>query len=346
MASSHPRAVKVARPPSGGRPALTRTVHAEAGTPLVVAIGASAGGLEAFRRLLDILPVGAGMAFILVQHLDPTHESLLVNLLAGHTRLDVRQAAEGMPVERDHLYIIPPGQYLAVESGVLRLSKPEARHGARLPFDFLLRSMAREIGARAVCIVLSGTGADGSLGLKAVKEKGGLVIAQDPAEAGYDGMPRSAIATGAVDLVLKLADIPGALVKFNRGLPIIRNKDHTPSQGGAQNWLRQIIELLRAKTAHDFTLYKAGTLQRRIERRMAMASIGLDDGAAYLARLRKNPAELDLLAKDLLINVTSFFRDPKVFARLAEKIIPDLVAGHTHDHPIRVWIASKPVRSR
>ena len=163
----------------------------------VVGIGASAGGLDACRKLVDALTPGDGIAFILVQHLDPTHESMMVDLLASHTAMTVRQATDGMAIERDHLYVIPPGVYLSVDDGALRLSQPQARHGARLPFDFFLNSLARECGARAICVVLSGTGADGSVGLKAVKEKGGLVIAQDPDEADYDGMPRSAILTGA-----------------------------------------------------------------------------------------------------------------------------------------------------
>ena len=184
----------------------------------VVAIGASAGGLDACRKLLDALPAGNGMAFIIVQHLDPSHDSMMVDLLAGHTSMPVLLATDGMTIERERVYVIPPGVYLSTDDkGALRLSKPQARHGARLPFDFLLNSLAREYGARVVCVVLSGTGADGSLGLRAVKDKGGLVIAQDIAEADYDGMPRSAVATGAVDLVLRAAKIAEALVSARTG---------------------------------------------------------------------------------------------------------------------------------
>ncbi len=172
----------------------------------VVAIGASAGGLDACRKLLDALPAVNGMAFIIVQHLDPSHDSMMVDLLAGHTSMPVLLATDGMAIESERVYVIPPGVYLSVDDkGALRISKPQARHGARLPFDFLLNSLAQEYGSRAVCVVLSGTGADGSLGLKSVKAKGGLVIAQDIREADYDGMPRSAVATGAVDLVLRAA---------------------------------------------------------------------------------------------------------------------------------------------
>lgn len=279
------------------------------------------------------------MAFILVQHLDPTHESMMVDLLAGHTSMTVRQATDGMPLERDHLYVIPPGTYLSVVGGTLRLSTPQARHGARLPFDFLLHSLAQDCGARAVCIILSGTGADGSLGLKAVKQQGGLVIAQDPDEAGFDGMPRSAIMTGVVDLVLPVSKIPDALAGHQQQMALSRPDDYSVPKDKARDRLPEVIALLRTRTAHDFTLYKPGTLQRRIERRMALASIAAGDMDCYLDLLRRNPTELDLLSRDLLIHVTSFFRDRKVFEFLAEKIVPELVEQRAEDHPIRVWIA-------
>ena len=275
------------------------------------------------------------MAFILVQHLDPTHESMMVDLLAGETSMTVLQAAEGMPVERDHLYIIPPGAYLSVGDGALHLTQPQVRHGARLPFDFLLNSLAEEYGARAIGVILSGTGADGSLGLKAVKAKGGRVIAQDPREASYEGMPSSAIATGMVDQVLTVARIPEALADPEPP----RTRQHAEIEAAARSWLPEIIELLRAKTAHDFTLYKPGTLERRIVQRMGMAAIQAGDTERYLDILHTDANELDLLAKDLLINVTSFFRDPKVFDFLAEKVIPGLVRGHPAGQPLRIWVA-------
>ncbi len=336
MSASRPPQTGAARPRSGRRALPARGPPRERGDFPIVGIGASAGGLEACRKLVGALAPGNGMAFILVQHLDPTHESMMVDLLAGHTSMTVRQATDGLQIERNHLYVIPPGTYLSVADGALHLSQPQARHGARLPFDFLLNSLAEECGAYAICVILSGTGADGSLGLKAVAEKGGFVIAQDANEAGYDGMPRSAIATGAVDLVLPVAKIPEALVSYQQRIALTHTQNGSRPQGVPQNWFPEIIDLLRTKTPHDFTLYKPGTLQRRIERRMAMASIGNMD--RYLEILRHNTSELDLLAKDLLINVTSFFRDPKIFDLLAEKIIPDLVRGRTPDQPLRVWI--------
>ncbi len=311
----------------------------------IVGVGASAGGLEACRTLFAALPAGQSMAFILVQHLDPTHESLMVELLSGHTALTVVEAVDGRRIERDHLYVIPPGAYLSIDQGHLRLSAPLAPHGSRMPFDFLLKSLAKDAGGRAICVVLSGTGTDGTLGVQAIRDAGGLVIAQDPEEAGYGGMPRSAILSGAVDRTLALADMPAALADHLAHL----GRDNSPAKppGGAsgermaptESPLAEIIDLLRAGTAHDFTLYKPGTLQRRTERRMAMTGIATDDMTRYLDVLRHDPAELGLLANDLLINVTSFFRDAKVFDYLAEKTIPDMVANHPADTPLRIWVA-------
>jgi two-component system CheB/CheR fusion protein len=306
---------------------------------LVVGIGASAGGLDACSRLMDALRAETGMAFILVQHLDPTHESMLVGLLSEHTKMTVVQAADGMRLAPNHLYVIPPGSYLSVADGSLVLSRPVARHGARLPFDFLLHSLAEACAGRAACVVLSGTGADGSLGLRALKAKGGLIIAQDPNEASYAGMPRSAIQTGAVDLILRVADIPAALDRHDRGLAPAQATPDADAGEQTPDWLPAIIELLRTRTVHDFSLYKPGTLQRRIQRRMALAAVQCDGIGGYLAMLREDANELDLLAKDLLINVTSFFRDPSVFALLAETIIPELIRSHAADQPLRIWIA-------
>src|SRR5271155_1626856 len=328
---------------AGTAPPLKRRSAPRGGSPPrhdgfpVVGLGASAGGLDAARRLLAALPAGTGMAFILIQHLDPTHVSMMADLLAGHTPMKVQQAADGMPLERERVYLIPPGVYLSIQGGAFHLSEPLERHGARLPFDFFLRSLAEEFGDRAICVILSGTGSDGSLGLKAVKEKGGLVLAQDPDEAEYDGMPRSAIMTGAVDLVLPVAKISEMLAKYSRQLVLngkrkgLTPDDHPPDR------LTEIIDLLRTKTSYDFALYKPGTLLRRIERRVALAAV--DDSGRYLDMLRQDSGELELLAKDLLINVTSFFRDPKAFELLAEEVIPDLVHRQPADRPLRIWVA-------
>ncbi len=267
------------------------------------------------------------MAFILVQHLDPTHDSMMAELLTDATAMKVVQAKDGVAVEAGHVYLIPPGLFLAIAHGRLSLTVPLARHGARLPFDFLLQSLAIFAGASAACVILSGGGADGAIGAQAIKAAGGLVIAQDPAEASHSGMPASAIATGAVDFVLPAAGIAKELLNFAEG------PANQPSAPGTA----EIIALLKSLTPHDFTLYKTGTMDRRIARRMAMAGLGPGDTAAYLARLRHDEEERGQLANDLLINVTSFFRDPKIFELLAATTIPELVASG--DGGVRLWVA-------
>jgi len=328
-------------PPSTGPAPIPAAEAAKAGPDgfAVVGIGASAGGLEACTKLVQGLPPSTGIAFVLIQHLDPTHDSMMVDLLSTHTKLTVLQATNGITLQPDHLYIIPPAAYLSVKGGQLHLSEPLVRHGARLPFDFFLRSLAHAYGARAICVILSGTGADGCLGLRAVKEKCGLVIAQDPAESGYDGMPRQAIATGEVDLVLPVSHIPAALLRYARRIGQAHMEHDDAKTDDAVDLLPDVIELLRTKTAHDFTLYKQGTLQRRVERRMAMAALDADGMEQYLKILNNDPAELESLSKDLLINVTSFFRDPKTFETMQQNVIPDLIRARKQDRALRIWVA-------
>ncbi len=310
---------------------------------LVVAVGASAGGLEAFTRFLEAVPAGCQMAFILVQHMGPSPDSLMAELLAQHTAMPVQRAEDGMLVQPGQCYVIPPASYLEVDHGHLHLSRPPAAHGARLPFDFLLRSLAASYGERAACVVLSGTGADGSIGLKAVAARGGLVVAQAPDDAGYDGMPRNAVATGLVDLVLPVTEIPAALRHFEQRA-VFAAQSRGPVTGeqlvaASYDWLPDIIELLRTRTVHDFSLYKLGTMQRRVERRMALAGLKTDAMELYFAMLQTDPAEMDELANNLLINVTSFFRNPKVFEFLSASVIPDLLRDHPVGQPLRIWIA-------
>jgi two-component system CheB/CheR fusion protein len=297
--------------------------------------------LEALYKLFDALPADTGMAFVLIQHLDPAHSSMMVELLAGHTPMKVLEAADGMPIERDRVHVIPPGFYLSIREGALRLTRPRERHGARMPFDYFLRSLAEDCGARAACVILSGTGADGSIGLTAIHDKGGLVIVQDPQDAAQDGMPRSAIRTGVADLVLPAAEIPAALAKHSRTSSRPAQPEPEPTKpaldDGAAVPLAEIIDLLRAQTAHDFALYKEGTLLRQIERRMAMSSI--KDIGAYLNTIRNNPDEIALLAKSMLINVTRFFRDEAAFKVLAETVVPELIRRQPPDRPIRIWDA-------
>jgi two-component system CheB/CheR fusion protein len=301
----------------------------------IVAIGASAGGLEAFRRFLDAQTPDSGMAFVMIQHLDPTHPSLMAELLSSHTSMIVAQAADGMAPLPDHVYLIPPGVSLAIRDGLLRLSKPKERHGARLPFDFFLSSLSAACGPRSACVVLSGTGADGGRGLLAIKEKGGFVIVQDPEEAAFDGMPRNAIATGAVNLIASIADIPNMIFSH---FHLQRSESVTSANqlsGSESDAFSKIIELLRDKTSQDFSVYKSGTLERRVDHRMNAAHV--EDRSSYLKILRQKQDEIELLRKDLLIGVTQFFRDKTAFDFLSKEIIPDLLNRHQGERTIRIW---------
>lgn len=335
---------------------------------LIVAIGASAGGLEASSDLLDSLPTASGMAYIIVQHLDPSHKSLMVDLLAEHTQMTVIEASDGCPLSPDRVHVIPPGRYLSVRAGMLHLSPKQTQHGARLPFDCLLNSLAEAHGPQTVAIVLSGTGGDGSGALKALKSAGGHVIAQKPEDAEYDGMPRSAINTGLVDQVLALVDIPKALARLQERPDTLADPDNATDRDertgpdnstGPDNFtgpdnsngqaddppaqsprgIDDIIALLKEKTVHDFTHYKRGTIERRVDRRISLLSLERGNFAAYLDVLRKDEGERKLLAKDLLINVTSFFRDPAVFDALASRAIPELIERLADHQSLRVWVA-------
>lgn len=321
-------------PPATGRVQPARGPPA----PLtIVAIGTSAGGLEAASALLAALPAMTGMAYVLVQHLDPNHPSLLVELLSEHTPMTVAEAVDGALLGPDQVCVIPPGQYLSVRAGAVHLSPPPARRGARLPFDYLLTSLAAQCGPRTIAVVLSGSGADGSTAIPALKAAGGHIIVQDPAEAGYDGMPTSAIATGAVDQTLTVAAMPKALIDLaRRTMPIAP----APAVAMRPAGLDAIIALLKERTPHDFREYKPGTLERRIERRIALLGLERGNLSAYCERLEHDAAEREGLARDILINVTGFFRDIAVFDKLAATIIPDLVRALPEGAALRVWIAA------
>ncbi len=293
--------------------------------------------LETLSRLLAAMPHDSGMAFVIIHHADPTHESLMADLLAKHTAMPVVLATDNAPVAPDHVYVIPPNCYLALEDDKLRLVAPEARHGLRLPIDFFLRSLASARRERAIAIILSGSGSDGALGVRAIKECGGMVIAQDPAEARHDGMPRSAIATNAVDHILPIAEMPARLIDYARHSYAKNGAPATVLGERARSGLADIIAFLRTQSPINFELYKEGTLLRRIERRMGLRH--MEDTGQYLSFLKGHPAEARQLSKDLLISVTSFFRDPAVFEDLARNIIPELVRRHPADRPIRAWVA-------
>jgi len=307
-----------------------------AGFP-VVGLGASAGGLAAFEAFFSGMPADTdpGMAFVLVQHLAPDHKSILADLIRRYTRMQVFEVEDGMTVQPNCAYIIPPNRDMAFLNGTLQLMEPSAPRGQRLPIDFFLRSLAQDQRERAICIVLSGTGSDGTLGVRAIKGEGGMVMAQNPASTEYDGMPRSAIATGLVDYELPPAEMPAQLMAYVAhafGNPPRAASAPAPK---AENALKKIFILLRAQTGHDFSQYKPSTIHRRIERRMAVHQIDTMDG--YVRYLQQTPPEVEALFRDLLIGVTKFFRDPEAFKVLEEQAIPKLFTGKHGSTAIRVW---------
>ena len=301
----------------------------------VVGIGASAGGLDAFKKFFQAMPTNSGMAFVLIPHLDPTHESLMVELLRKYTPMPVAEAGEGMAVEANHVYVIPPNKYLAISKGVLRLTGPVERARSSTSIDFFLRSLATDMEEKAICIIVSGTGTHGTLGLKAVKANGGMAMVQDPKTAEYSRMPESAVATELADYVLPVEDMPAALIKYaqhfyvNGGRPEAAVAD-VPDQ------LHRVLALLKARTKHDFHCYRKRMLMRRVERRMGLNHI--EQFPAYLEHLRHNPEEVNRLVKDLLISVTSFFRDPEAYRALETQVIAPLVEAKGADDIIRVWV--------
>lgn len=304
----------------------------------VVAVGASAGGLEALEQFLANVPPGSGMAFVVIQHLDPNHKGLLPELLQRATSMPVAQARNRMKVKPDCVYVIPPNHDLSILHNSLSLLDPVAPRGMRLPIDFFFRALAADQHENAIGVVLSGMGSDGTLGLRAIKEHGGLVLAQDPASAKFDSMPRHAIDTGLVDIVAPAAELAlriGDTLHHSAAADPMPAPMHTET--AQRSALAKVCILLRARTGHDFSHYKTNTLYRRIERRIAIHQ--LDRMADYVRYLRENAHELDLLFKELLIGVTSFFRDPTAWNTLQEQVLPELLAGYPPGSTLRAWVA-------
>jgi len=304
----------------------------------VVGIGASAGGLAAFEAFFEGMPAQTdpGMAFVLVQHLAPDHKSLLSELVRRYTRMQVIDVEDGMVVQPNCTYIIPPGRDMAFLNGTLHLLEPSAPRGQRLPIDFFFRSLAEDQHERAIAIVLSGTGSDGTLGVRAVKGEGGMVMAQKPESTEYDGMPRSAIATGLVDFELLPAEMPAALMAYVAhafGRPVLPAAALAPT---TENAMQKVFILLRAQTGHDFSHYKTNTIHRRIERRMAVHQIETIE--RYVKFLQITPAEIEALFRDLLIGVTSFFRDPEAFEALDREVLAGMLADRQSGNAVRVWV--------
>jgi two-component system, chemotaxis family, CheB/CheR fusion protein len=304
----------------------------------VVGIGASAGGLDAFKKLIKAIPENSGMAYVLVQHLDPSHESLLPDLLQKVTTIPVLEITDDIKVRPDHIYIIPSNKVLLANDGVLELSpRPEKGKNQRnLPIDLFFNSLAEVHQSYAIGVVLSGTASDGTLGLRAIKDQGGLTFAQDEESAAYDSMPHSAMMAGVVDFILPPEKIPGKLVELTNSVYNIGEEQSTIPEKD-ETALKQILSLLRVRKGTDFTYYKQTTIRRRILRRMVLNKD--KEPASYLNFLRENKGEQDALYQDLLIPVTSFFRDPKVFDNLCESVFPDIIKNKAIGEPIRVWVA-------
>ncbi|MFM2091685.1 MAG: hypothetical protein RLZZ127_2174, partial [Planctomycetota bacterium] len=299
----------------------------------IIALGASAGGLEALTTVIARLPSRLGAPVLVVQHLSPDHRSLMPELLARQTRMPVQIAEDGMTLEPDRLILNPPGKDLTVEGGILRVRDPEPGRLLHLPIDTLLSSLAQYAGDRVVAAILSGTGSDGTRGCRAVKEVGGTILVQDPTDARFDGMPRSAISQATVDLVAPASEIAGALVN-----EVQRRGDGgiiAPAPGD-QDDIDRILAWLSAQTTTDFSEYKRTTVLRRIERRMVMNQCA--SAPEYLAYLQANPAESGQLVRELLICVTRFFRDPEAFAALQEQVIGPMFDRHADGSPMRVWV--------
>jgi two-component system, chemotaxis family, CheB/CheR fusion protein len=333
------KATKKATPPSIVVP-LSPVDSAEntLGTSFpIVGIGASAGGLAAFEAFFSGMPVDKdpGMAFVLVQHLAPDHKSILTELIRRYTRMQVFEVVDGIAVQPNCAYIIPPNRDMAFLNGTLQLLEPSAPRGQRLPIDFFFRSLAQDQGERAIGIVLSGTGSDGTLGMRAIKGEGGMIMAQNPSSTEFDGMPRSAIATGLVDYELPPAEMPAQLIAYAThafGHPRPSTTGDAPKTESA---LKKIFVLMRAQTGHDFSQYKPSTINRRIVRRMAVHQIDVID--SYVKYLQQTPPEVESLFRDLLIGVTSFFRDPEAFQVLEEQSIPKLFDDKPAGSVVRVW---------
>jgi two-component system, chemotaxis family, CheB/CheR fusion protein len=305
----------------------------------VVGIGASAGGLAAFEAFFAGMPQDSdpGMAFVLVQHLAPDHKSLLTELIRRYTRMQVFEVEDGMPVQINCAYIIPPNYDMALIGGTLQLLEPAAPRGLRLPIDYFFQTLAQDQHDGAIGVVLSGTGSDGTLGCRNIKGEGGLVLVQSLESCEFDGMPRSAIAAGLADQVLPPREMAQALIAYSQNKQINPLRPAAVAAPQLDSVLKNIYLLLRNQTGHDFSLYKPSTLERRIERRMGVNQITSIE--LYAKYLQQTPAEVQGLFNDLLIGVTNFFRDPEAFAVMEQSVIPKLLAEHIGNEPIRIWVA-------
>ncbi len=300
----------------------------------IVCIGASAGGLEALEQFLDNVPANSGMAYIVIQHLDPTQKGMLPELLQRITKMQVFQVKDRTTVEPNCVYVIPPNKSMSILKGVLFLFQPIEIRGLRLPIDFFLRSLADDQQEHGVGVILSGMGSDGSAGIRALKEKNGIVMVQEPTDAKYDSMPRNAIDSTLIDIVAPANELPAKLIAFLKQIPVVKSNMEIEIKD--QSALEKIIILLRIHTGNDFSLYKKNTIYRRIERRMGIHKI--DKIPSYVHFLQENPKEVDILFKELLIGVTTFFRDAVVWEKLEETVFPSMIANQQEGSILRAWV--------
>ena len=301
----------------------------------VVGIGASAGGLEALEQFLSGVPPDSGMAYVVVQHLDPTHKGMMPELLQRATPLPVVQAKDRLKVRPDHVYVLPPNRDMSILRGALYLFEPVAPRGKRLPIDFFLLSLAEDRRQQAIGVLLSGMGSDGSAGLRAIKENAGLALVQDPAAAAFPSMPQSGIDTGMVDIVAPADELPERIIARLKQGPTAAESGHV-ADGQLRSGLEKVLILLRAHNGQDFSHYKKAALYRRIERRMGIHQIARL--ADYVRLLQENPQELDLLFKEFLIGVTSFFRDPVAWDSLRDIVFPGIFARSPAGRALRAWV--------
>lgn len=302
----------------------------------IVGIGCSAGGLEAMELFFRNMPPDSDMAFVVIQHLDPSHKGFLAEILQRTTTMNVLQASERLKVKPNHIYVIPPNKSLSILNGILHLLKPTQSRGFRLPIDIFFRSLATDQLGKSIGIVLSGMGSDGSLGIKSIKEKNGFVLVQDPNSAKFDAMPKNAIETVNVDIIATPEELPQKLISLLKYIPPIQLE--TEIDYKTRNSLDKIIILLREQTGHDFLLYKKNTLLRRIERRKGIHQI--EKIQNYVRFLQENPKEIELLFRELLIGVTSFFRDASVWEKLGDSILPEMMKEMPNGHVLRAWVTA------
>jgi len=315
-------------------PSIERTHHIDKKKFPIVGIGASAGGLEALEQFLSNVPENSGLAYVVIQHLDPTQKGMLPELLQRITKMDVFQAKDRMTLKQNSVYVIPPNKSMSILKGVLFLFEPMETRGLRLPIDFFLRSLAEDQQEYGVGVILSGMGSDGSAGCRFIKEKNGIVMVQDPKTAKYDSMPRNVIDSALVDIIATAEELPIKLKEFLKQIPILRSEIEVEVKD--KSALDKIIILLRTHTGNDFSLYKKNTVYRRIERRMGVHKI--DRIISYVHFLQENPKEIDILFKELLIGVTNFFREPLVWEKMKETFIPLLINKLPNGSVIRAWV--------